>query len=326
MASNQQQEVGIRHFQDGDESDQIITELKKHFKIQDLGLASHVLGIKVTRNNEKVIQINQSHYIEELLKKYNMEDCKVTLTQMQSNLKLEPETEAEQDEFKTLNEDYRSAIGSLNYLSQCTQPDIAYAVGHLSQFLEKPSCQHWASFKRVLRYLKGTKNLVINYHETGEREKVGYSDSSWAEDLGRRSWSGYIFTMSGGIIIWKSKNLGGVSGCSMEGKFRLFLSSFHEAKWLSLLQSEVTNEDHEQITIYNVNKGAISRSKNPIYHSRTKYIDVHYNSIRDLIENEEIDIKYLPTEELIADCPITALDRNKQKKFIKLMGMIGCLN
>ncbi|MBW0463584.1 hypothetical protein O181_003299 [Austropuccinia psidii MF-1] len=104
----------------GEESDQIITELKKHFKIKDLGLASHVLGIKVTRNNEEVIQINQSHYIEELLKKYNMEDCKVTLTPMQSNLKLEPETEAEQDELKMLNEDYRSAIGSLNYLSQCT--------------------------------------------------------------------------------------------------------------------------------------------------------------------------------------------------------------
>ncbi|MBW0463583.1 hypothetical protein O181_003298 [Austropuccinia psidii MF-1] len=132
--------------------------------------------------------------------------------------------------------------------------------------------------------------------------------------------------MSAGIISWESKKLGGVSGSSTEAEFRSFLSSFHEAKWLSLLQSEVTNEDREQITIYNDNQGAISRAKNPIYHSRTKHIDVHYNSIRDLIENKEIDIKYLPTEELIADCLTKALDRNKQNKFIKLMGMIGCLN
>ncbi|MBW0513120.1 hypothetical protein O181_052835 [Austropuccinia psidii MF-1] len=214
-----------------------------------------------TRNNEEVIQINQSHYIEELLKKYNMEDCKVTLTPMQRNLKLKAATEAEKDEFKTLNENYRSAIGSLNYLSQCTRPDVAYAVGHLSQLLEKPSCQHWASLKRVLRYLKGTKDLGINYHKTGENEIVGYSDSSWAEDLGQRSWSGYIFTMSGGIISWRSKKLGGVSGSSIEAKFRLFLYSFHEAKWLSLLQSEVTHEEREQTTIYNDNQGAISRAK-----------------------------------------------------------------
>ncbi|MBW0481428.1 hypothetical protein O181_021143 [Austropuccinia psidii MF-1] len=264
----------------------------------------------------------QTHYIEELLRKYNMEDCKISLTPMQSNIKLEPATQAEDDEFKSLNLDYRSAIGSLNYLSQCTRPDIAYAVGHLSHFLEKTSSQHWTSFKRILIYLKGTKNLGITYHQTGENEIIGYSDSSWAEDL-ERGLGGHVFTFAQGIISWKSKKLGGVSSSLTEAEYRAYLSAFHEGKLLSLLQSEITNRTRKKITIYSDNQGAISRAKNPIYHSRTKHIDVHYNSIKDVIENSEIEIKYLRTEDLLADCLTKALDRNKQNKFISLMGMVA---
>ncbi|MBW0526230.1 hypothetical protein O181_065945 [Austropuccinia psidii MF-1] len=250
-----------------------------------------------------------------------MEDCKMTLTPMQSNNRLENATENEIEEFKKLNLDYRSAVGSLNYISQCTRPDIAYVVGHLSQFLEKPSCQHWAAFKRVLRYLKATRNLGINYYKTDNNEIVGYSHSSWAEDLNRRSWTGYVFMYGGGAISWKSKKLGGVSTSSTEAEYRSYLSAFHEGKWLSLLEGEVHKENPKSITIYNNNQGAINRAKNPIYHSRTKHIDVHYNSIRDLINNHEVNLKYLETEELVADCLTKALDRIKQQKFNKYMGL-----
>ncbi|MBW0484305.1 hypothetical protein O181_024020 [Austropuccinia psidii MF-1] len=125
-----------------------------------------------------------------------MGDCKISLTPMQRNRKLEQATQAEDNEFKSINLVYRSAIGSLNYHSQCTRPDIADVVGHPSQFLEKTSSHHWESFKKALRYIKGTKNLGITYHQTGENKIIGYSDSSWAKDLGRRSWSGHFFTFS----------------------------------------------------------------------------------------------------------------------------------
>ncbi|MBW0461261.1 hypothetical protein O181_000976 [Austropuccinia psidii MF-1] len=135
----------------GRDSDAIIDKLKGSFKIKDLGLASHVLGIEVIQMIEDSIQTSQTHYIEELVRKYNMEDCKPTMMPMQSNLKLEATTQAEIDELKNLNLDCRSAVGSLNYLSICTCPDIAYVVGHLSQLLERPSTQHLTGFKRVLR-------------------------------------------------------------------------------------------------------------------------------------------------------------------------------
>ncbi|MBW0493743.1 hypothetical protein O181_033458 [Austropuccinia psidii MF-1] len=288
----------------GNDSIQIINELKSDFKIKDLGLASHVLGIRIVRDRENHVVINQTHYINELLKKYNMEDCKTTSTPMQSKNKLEPSRDQEANEFKKLNLDYRAAIGGLNYISQCTRPDISYAVGHLSQFLEKPNINHWNTFKRILRYLKGTKDL----------------------DLHRRSLSGYAFLYGGGIISWRSKKLGGVSASSTEAEYRSYLAAFHESKWLALLQSKINNKDSKSISIYSDNQGAISREKNPIYHSRTKHIEVHYNSIQDSIENGEVKLEYLPTEELIADCLTKALDRNKQEYFNKKMGLIQQIN
>ncbi|MBW0460452.1 hypothetical protein O181_000167 [Austropuccinia psidii MF-1] len=305
----------------GNDSNQVINGLKEQLKIKDLGPASHLLGIRIIRDRLDHITINQTHYIEELLKKYNMEDCKTTSTSMQSNIKLEPSKDEEAKEFKKLNLDYRASVGSLNYLTQCTQPDISYVVGHLSQFLEKPNITHWNCFKRILRYLKGTKDLGINYHKSDNDNIIGYSDTSWEEDLNRRSWSGYVFMYEEVIVSWRSKKLGGVSASSTEAEFRAYLAAFHEAKWLALIQSEINNENPRNLKVYSDNQGAISRAKNPIYHSRTKHIEVHYNSIRDSIENNEVLLEYLPTEELLADCTTKALDRNKNEYFNRKMGL-----
>ncbi|MBW0539208.1 hypothetical protein O181_078923 [Austropuccinia psidii MF-1] len=124
-----------------------------------------------------------------------------------------------------------------------------------------------------------------------------------------------------GIISWRSKKLGVVSSSSTEAEFQSYLASCHEENWLDLLKSEVSNEYIQKIKIYSDNQGAISRAKNPIYHSRTKHIEVHYNSIRDSIEKNEVMLEYLPTNELIADCLTKALDQNKLEHFKKKKGL-----
>ncbi|MBW0540644.1 hypothetical protein O181_080359 [Austropuccinia psidii MF-1] len=85
---------------------------------------------------------------------------------------------------------------------------------------------------------------------------------------------------------------------------------------------EINNEDSKRSLIYSNNQGAISRAKNSIHHSRTKHIEVNYNSIRDSIENGEVKLEYLLTEDLIADCLTKALDRNKKEYFNTKMGLI----
>ena len=99
---------------------------------------------------------------------------------MQANIKLIRSSLEERNQFKKKGLNYRSAIGFLNYFLQCTHPDITYAIGKLSQFLENPNETHWVAFKRVVQYLKGTQDLGIVYQKSQKTELIGYVDSSWA--------------------------------------------------------------------------------------------------------------------------------------------------
>lgn len=278
--------------------------------------------MKIDYLDDNQMFVNQAHYVQSLVEEYGLEDAKETGTPMQANVKLVKSTKEEAKEFKKKNLDYRSAIGSLNYLSQCTRPDITYAVGKLSQHLENPSDTHWSAFKRVVRYIKGTKDHGILYQADGGNEIIGYTDSSWAEDEESLSTSGYSFQAGSGLVSWRSKRLGGPSSSSTEAEYRAYLAASQEAQWLRKLTFDVHGEVPDKTRIWSDNQGAIQLAKNPVFHSRTKHIGVHYNFTKDLIVNKEISIGYMPTEEMVADIFTKALDREKHVKFTSMMGVL----
>ena len=98
---------------------------------------------------------------------------------------------------------YASAVGSLQYAQVCTRPDLAFVTGLLGRFQSNSGMEHWKMVKKVLRYLQDTKGLMLTYRRSESLQLVGYSDSDYAED-DRKSTSGYIFTLVGGAISWKS--------------------------------------------------------------------------------------------------------------------------
>jgi hypothetical protein len=98
---------------------------------------------------------------------------------------------------------YASAVGSLQYAQVCTRPDLAYVTGLLGRFQSNPGLDHWKLVKKVLRYLQGTKGLVMTYKRFDSLQIVGYTDSDYAGD-DRKSTSRYMFTLAGGAISWKS--------------------------------------------------------------------------------------------------------------------------
>lgn len=223
----------------GDNTDELIRKISQDFKIKDLGQAQHILGMKIEYLPDGKMFINQEHYVKTLVEEYGLEDGKTTGTPMQANIKLEKSTEEESKMFKEKGLDYRSAIGSLNYLSQCTRPDITYTVGKLSQFLEKPNESHWSAFKRVVRYLKGTQDWGLLYHPEGGHEVTGYVDSSLAEDESSLSTSGYNFQCGSGLVSWRRKKIGGPSSSSTEAEYRAYLAALQEAQWLQKLTFDV---------------------------------------------------------------------------------------
>ena len=144
--------------------------------------------------------MDQSHYIEKVLKKYNYFDCKPASTPFDPSVKLFKNTG------DSVNQNaYASIIGSLRYATDCTRPDIAYAVGVLCRFTSRPSMEHWHAIERVMRYLKRTMNLGLHYNKH-PAVLEGFSDADWntlSDDS--KATSGYIFSITGGAVSWRSK-------------------------------------------------------------------------------------------------------------------------
>ncbi|MBW0568162.1 hypothetical protein O181_107877 [Austropuccinia psidii MF-1] len=206
--------------------------------MDDLGEVSYVLGIKITRNRAlQTIALSQELYIDKILKEYGMEDCKSVVTPMIQNERLTPAIA--EDEVSGF--DYRKAVGLLNYLSTCTQPDVSFITSALSQFLEKPTAKHVLAFKRVLRYLQGTnKEALILGGKGSDDEIVGFCDSDWGSNFDGRSFSGYGL-MYGGLTTWKTKKQPTVALSTTEAELKAMTELLQDVIWVKGLMMILTN-------------------------------------------------------------------------------------
>lgn len=139
--------------------------------MKDLGEADIILSIEIIRDNDRLC-LSQSHYIEKILKRFDMFDVCPVSNPMDISLKLFPNHGKPHAQL-----DYSKIIGSLMYAMTCTSPDIAYSVAKLSRFTSNPGSIYWLAIKRVLRYLKGTIDYGIVY--SGKPPVLeGYSDAT----------------------------------------------------------------------------------------------------------------------------------------------------
>ncbi|MBW0534865.1 hypothetical protein O181_074580 [Austropuccinia psidii MF-1] len=150
-----------------------------------------------------------------------MMDCRPSPTPLVTNEHLLPATSDEVTKLKTFKINFRSAIGSINYLSSPTQLDLSFSVRTLSQNLECPGIRHWHAFLHVLCYLKGTQDLGLNYPENLPKGIVAWSDADWGNFLAtRRSVTGFLATFHGCIILWKTQKQPSVSTSTAEAKYK----------------------------------------------------------------------------------------------------------
>ena len=182
--------------------------LAKNFEMKDLGDASFVLGIQIHRDRSRgILGLSQKSYIEKVLKRYGMQDCKPGDTPVAKGDKFSlnqcPKNDFEEKEMQTIP--YASAIGSLMYAQVCTRPDIAYVTGMLGRYLSNPGVDHWKAAKRVLRYLQRTKDYMLTYRRSDQLEIIRYTDSDFAgcQDS-MKSTLGYLYLLAGGAVSWKS--------------------------------------------------------------------------------------------------------------------------
>ena len=191
--------------------------LCQRFKMDERGEAHYLLGMLIKRDRRtKTLSISQHSYTEKVLKRFGMESCKPIATPLEPGKKFD-ELSSDDESFDI--QIHQQAIRCLTYMFVTTRPDIAAAVGILSQYMKQPSKEHWMGVKRVLRYLTGTVNNGIIYSSNKEKDLIGYCDSDWAGDIDTwKSNSGYVFQLGNSAISWSSRKQTSVARSSTEAE------------------------------------------------------------------------------------------------------------
>jgi len=227
---------------------------------------------------------------------------------------------------------YRSIIGSLMYLMTGTRPDIAAAVSIISQFSENPTKAHLQAAMRVLRYIKGSKGFRLHlgqdvrsfcdFEEAAPISLLAFSDANWGNDLdSRRSTTGYLVYIAGGVVSWSSKKQPTVALSSTEAEYMAVTNTTKEVMWHQAFLQELGFAQSQATTIFEDNQSCIALVKNPIHHARTKHIDIQHHFVREKVESNEVKIVYMPTETMVADALTKALAYPKFKKLVEEMGL-----
>ena len=266
--------------------------LDQKFTMDDRGELKWFLGIEFARTTNG-FSMSQEQYTDAVLSKYNMTDCNPVSTPAEPGLILNSYT-GDQVDYP-----YRSLIGSLIYLNVGTRPDISWIVSKLSQYLTNPGPQHVAAAKRVLRYLKRTRDYKITFTPSSY-DLVGYSDSDWAGDIDdRRSTSGYVFTLGTTTLSWKTRKQSTVALSTCEAEYMALVEATKEATYLRMLCKALQIPVREHSTVYCDNQSTISITKpDAKQHQRTKHIDVKYHFIRS---QSELVYQHIASQDNLAD-------------------------
>ena len=298
----------------------IIAEFKssmlRKFEMTDMGLLHYFLGLEVKQGVDGIF-LSQRKFAEDLLKKFQLTGCTPAYTPMNPNEKLSTNDDTGAANARL----YRSMVGGLNYLSH-TRPDIAHSVGLVSRFMHKPTKHHLGAVKRIMHYIAGTSDYGIWYNNVKTMRLVGYCDSDWAGSLDdRKSTSGYVFTLGSGAISWSSKKQSTVALSSSEAEYAAITSAACQAIWLRRLLADFLQDQVTATEIYCDNMSAINLTKNAIFHSRTKHIDIRHHFIRELVAQGDIAMKFCTTNQQMADILTKSLAFKKQDFFMMKMGV-----
>jgi len=257
-----------------------IATLKQHlhstFGIKDLGYLHYFLGFEITHLPDG-ISLSQRKFAHDLLLHTGFLNSKHAATPLPLHCKL---TMEEGDLLQDPSY-YRTIIGKLNFLTN-TRPDISYAVQTLSQFMQSPRTSHMIALEHTLRYLQGTAGQGILLRADGPLLLKAFSDSDWAScPNSRRSVTGYIVLMGSSPISWKSKKQPTVSKSSAEAEYRAMSQAAVEVTWLVRLLSELGVPQLQPVTLHCDNQSALQIAKNPVFHERTKHIEIDCHFTRE---------------------------------------------
>jgi hypothetical protein len=295
------------------------SDLRKEWEITDLGEPSKIVGIEITRRKDS-ISISQRGYIEKLLKEEGMERCNPVAMPLDPNVKIDPNPDGNQGD---RSNSYARLLGELQFISNATRPDIAFAVNRLAAYTANPSLQHTGMLKRILHYLSGTKDYAITYlaNPRVDHRLQGYADASYAGTEDYKSISGYVFTLGSGAISWRSKKQTIIALSSTEAEYVALSEAAREAIWLKNLLNEMGLSQNTPVVIKGDNDGSVAMAKNPQFHKRSKHIAIKWHWMRQAAQTGQIYIENCRDADQTADVLTKPLPRAKHRQHSSEMGL-----
>ncbi|XP_024172100.1 uncharacterized mitochondrial protein AtMg00810-like [Rosa chinensis] len=284
-----------------------IAGLGRGFDIKDLGPLHYFLGLQVSSHNNG-LHISQLKYAHDLLVKHDMLLSQPVSTPMFAKANLTA-TEGESLANPTT---FREIVGSLQYLT-ITRPDIAFAVNSISQFMSQPHAPHLIAAKRILRYIKGTLDHGLSF--IPQRQPVhlsAYSDADWAGcPDSRRSTSGYLIYLGSNLISWCSKKQPTIARSSAESEYRSLAHASAKTTWLGFLLYELGALIQFPILLYCDNLSATYMASNPVFHARTKHIELDYHFVSEKVALGGHRVNYVPSVDQPADLLTKPLHKHR---------------
>uniref|UniRef100_A0A2N9E4Z4 Integrase catalytic domain-containing protein n=1 Tax=Fagus sylvatica TaxID=28930 RepID=A0A2N9E4Z4_FAGSY len=294
----------------------LINHLSSSFLTKDLGKLRYFLGIEVARSKAG-ISLSQRKYTLDILQDTGYLGSKPVATPMEPNLKLMPD----KGDFVDDPDTYRRLVGKLIYLT-ITRPDISYAVSIVSQFMTNPRVPHMNAVIRILKYLKNAPGRGLFYRSSGHLRIEGYTDADWAgSPSDRKSTTGYCTFIGGNLVTWRSKKQSVVARSSAEAEYRAMAHTTCELTWLRTVLQEFGLLTQGPTPLYCDNQAAIHIASNPVFHERTKHIEVDCHFVRSKVESKDIITPFVPSGSQLADIFTKALPKNAIDSICSKLGV-----
>ena len=299
------------------------TQISQTFQMTDEGECSWYLGMHIEQRPGEV-RIHQKKYIDEIVAKYGFRDAAPVKTPLEKDIKLRaPDGYTAHPRFR---KQYQSKVGSLNFASNQTRPDISFATGYIARYASNPDQTHMKAVDRIFSYLKDDPSKGIVYSGKHGLQLRGFVDSDFAgcEDS-RKSTTGWVFTLAGGPVSWSSQRQKTVATSTMDAEYIAGAEAAKEAVWIRNFINDlrIPGVHIDTVPLYIDNNSALKLTRNPEFHSRSKHIDVKHHFIREKVGDGIINTLRVETSDNLADIFTKGLPKPMHTNFVD---RLNCLS